>query len=334
MSAAPWRRRPGGNRKPPLPKGGILLQDDASTAATSASETSSAVSDDLTTSSSPARTWSDPAVVLSFFWTLVRNYVFLPLLAFAIMMVLTTVSAFLLLFGTKDNDPSVQIPDFPTEPLDENLRKNKKWRGVHPKVIDASAVSFRGEQGKALLRGFLDRGEPVIVKNLDSHLDIPAEIENLQRDRNASSEKKSTNLFIELNIWPFLPLGENLSKFIHDYCGGRQVLFAARFAGGYKAGFGHMDSFPSYNFYYVTTGCKQVYLVPRQFNPSRLNHEEENKLSFQPGVDNVRITGDTADGESLGNWLSRVPAVYDFKVEQLCRESSLLRGFKLFKVDF
>ena len=91
-------------------------------------------------------------------------------------------------------------------------------------------------------------------------------------------------------------------------------MYMARFAGAYTAGMGHIDAFASYNFYYVSRGRKQVYLVPRQYNPSALNKEEAGKLHFVGGIDNVFIKQDSADDQSLHKWLSRVPAVFDFQV--------------------
>ena len=80
----------------------------------------------------------------------------------------------------------------------------------------------------------------------------------------------------------------------------------ARFSGGYKGGFAHIDSFPSYNFYYVRRGRKQVWIVPRQYNYL---------LNFGMGYDSVFVRDDAPDGSQL-EWLKTIPGYYEFEVEK------------------
>ena len=86
---------------------------------------------------------------------------------------------------------------------------------------------------------------------------------------------------------------------------GKGVAYMARFSGGYSGGFAHIDSFPSYNFYYMKEGRKKVYIIPRQFNPL---------LDLANGYDSVFVKDDTAD-ESQLEWLDRLPGYYQFEVE-------------------
>jgi len=211
----------------------------------------------------------------------------------------------------KDSHPCYNLEHIPTE-VDESLKRRKQWRSLKPKVLDARAPDFNTDT----LAGFIQRSEPVIVKHLEEiGVDFESSLAPLSKNRKRQDESASAFLHIELSMWPFATVGKSLSNFIYDYCGRRAILFVARFSGGYKAGLAHIDSSPSYNFYYVVKGKKQVYLVPRQFNPSRVGVVEPDKLQFLPGLDNVHIAGDTTDAESLKDWLPNIPAVWDFQVE-------------------
>lgn len=79
----------------------------------------------------------------------------------------------------------------------------------------------------------------------------------------------------------------------------------ASFAGNYKSGYAHIDAFPSYNFYYVKQGKKQVYIIP---------HEYTCYLNMKGGIDNIYVEYDNANNNKL-EWLNKVPEYYNFELE-------------------
>jgi len=86
----------------------------------------------------------------------------------------------------------------------------------------------------------------------------------------------------------------------------RPAIYMARLSGSYQAGVAHIDSLPSYNFYYLHQGRKRVIIVPRQYN---------DRVRLQGGYDSVFAADDTADLCHL-QWLDDVPAYYDFELHE------------------
>eukprot|EP00518_Triparma_eleuthera_P004076 CAMPEP_0182463666 /NCGR_PEP_ID=MMETSP1319-20130603/7824_1 /TAXON_ID=172717 /ORGANISM="Bolidomonas pacifica, Strain RCC208" /LENGTH=304 /DNA_ID=CAMNT_0024663237 /DNA_START=65 /DNA_END=979 /DNA_ORIENTATION=- len=146
------------------------------------------------------------------------------------------------------------------------------------------------------LRGYVRRSEPCIVKNCP-----PAMFADLQKySPEIPADAPKDKLLIDQFSLPRLgSMQEWLFKYV-----GKRVLYLARFSGGYKGGYAHIDSFPSYNFYYVKRGRKHVYIVPRQYNPL---------LKLVGGYDSVFVGDDKADDSSLG-WLETIPGCYEFEV--------------------
>lgn len=107
-----------------------------------------------------------------------------------------------------------------------------------------------------------------------------------------------------IDQYTFPKLGEMSKWIMHNI--GKRVLYLARFSGGYKGGYAHIDSFPSYNFYFVRRGRKKVYIVPRQYN---------SLLKFGKGYDSVFVRDDDTTGTKL-EWLETIPGYWTFEVEE------------------
>ena len=208
-------------------------------------------------------------------------------LSFVVMLGVTAIELSLLLVTRRETS----IPGLP--PLHSEVDDGMAKKGGQRFPIDVlDAADLEPET----LRGYVGRSEPVIVKNCP-----PAMFEAL----NAYS--------------PDIPFGTPGDKLLIDQFSlptlgslaawlmlhvGKPVLYLARFSGGYKGGYAHIDSFPSYNFYYVRRGRKRVFIVPRQYNPA---------IVFGAGYDSVFVRDDAADASSL-EWLDTIPGCYEFEV--------------------
>jgi hypothetical protein len=99
------------------------------------------------------------------------------------------------------------------------------------------------------------------------------------------------------------PTLDKLSTFIKKITD-MSVLYMATFQGNYKAGYAHIDSFTSYNFYYLKSGTKRVWLLPK---------ENTQYLNMKNGIDSIYVEDDNSDTNKL-EWLNTTPSYYDFNL--------------------
>jgi|AntAceMinimDraft_5_1070358.scaffolds.fasta_scaffold86932_1 hypothetical protein len=213
------------------------------------------------------------AAIAAFIWRMV--FLFLSLL---VMLLITTFEAVVILFGAREST----IPGMP--PAVETSKA--LGGGLRFEPTRLSALDLKPET----LRAYVSRSEPVIVEGVDPEL-----FKDL--DRYAPEVPKSfptDQLLLDAYIFPLL--GTPLLAWIKAHIG-RPVVYLARFSGGYKGGYAHIDTFPSYNYYYVRRGRKKVRIVPRQYNPL---------IEFGAGYDSMYVKADSADDSKIG-WLDSIP---------------------------
>jgi hypothetical protein len=201
-------------------------------------------------------------------------------ISFGMMLVLSLVEGLLFLGSKESNIPSIDV----------NRRPGDGAIDISVRHVDELSLDT--------LRSHIQHSEPIIIKGMSPDLFGPLDSYAPPLPPTAPGDK----LLIDQFTLPRLGV---LSDWIREYTG-KRVAYMARFCGGYAGGFAHIDSFPSYNFYYVKKGRKKVYIVPRQYN---------SLLDLANGYDSVFVKNDTAD-ESQMEWLQSLPAYYQFEVEQ------------------
>ena len=200
-------------------------------------------------------------------------------ISFGIMVVMSLVEGLLSLGAKESTIPSIDPKRKPGDgPLDMVI-----------KHVD--------ELEPTTLREHIRHSEPIIIKGMDPALFEPLDEYAPPIPDSAPKDKLLIDQFT-------LPKLGKLADWIKANTG-KGIAYMARFSGGYSGGFAHIDSFPSYNFYYMKEGRKRVYIIPRQFNPL---------LKLANGYDSVFVEDDTAD-ESQLEWLDLLPGYYKFELE-------------------
>lgn len=144
--------------------------------------------------------------------------------------------------------------------------------------------------------------QPVLIKGLDAKVFNESLSAYIPEETPAQVIHGGDKLHIDQFT---LPSCGKMGEWIRSHLPWKPIIYMARFSGGYKGGFAHIDAFPSYNFYYVRRGRKHVYIVPRQYNPA---------VNFKPGYDSVYVGDDGPDDGKL-EWIDRLPGVYEFDVD-------------------
>lgn len=213
------------------------------------------------------------AAVAAFMWRMMFLF-----LSFLVMLFITTFEAVVILFGAREST----IPGMP--PAAETSKA--QGGGLRFEPTRLSALDLKHET----LREYVARSEPVIIEGVD-----PALFQALNRYApDVPASFPTDQLLIDAYIFPLL--GTPLFAWIKAHIG-RPILYMARFSGGYKGGFAHIDTFPSYNYYYVRRGRKKVRIVPRQYNAL---------IEFGAGYDSMYVKADSADDSKIG-WLDNIP---------------------------
>lgn len=197
-----------------------------------------------------------------------------------VLIVLSLYEGLLLLFQREVPDPE----------LPETRAASSDGRLDVPRV-DARDLS------PADLRTYMRHSRPVILRDVDPGLLADAET----AVAGVAPGMPQGRLLINVRVLPRLGA---LGRWIRAHTGRRPV-YMARFSGSYKTCIAHIDSAPSYNFYYLRKGRKRVFIVPRQYN---------RHVQLERGYDSVFAGEDADDLEHLG-WLDRVPGYYDFELE-------------------
>lgn len=195
-----------------------------------------------------------------------------------VMLFITTFEAIVILFGRREST----IPGMP--PAAETSKEEGGGLRFEPIRLSASALK------PETLREYVARSEPVIIEGVDPKL-----FESLDRYApEVPASFPTDKLLIDAYIFPLL--GTPLFSWIKAHIG-RPILYMARFSGGYKGGYAHIDTFPSYNYYYVRRGRKKVRIVPRQYN---------HLIEFGAGYDSMYVKADAGDDSKIG-WLDKIP---------------------------
>lgn len=204
-----------------------------------------------------------------------------------LMLILTTFEAVVILFVAREST----IPGLPAAA--ETSKAQGGGARLEPVRLNAADLT------PETLREYVVRSEPVVIEGVD-----PEVFKSLSKYAPEVPPGYPTDkLLIDAYVLPLL--GTPLFAWIKAHIG-PPILYLARFSGGYKGGFAHIDSFPSYNYYYVRRGRKKVNIVPRQYNPL---------IKFGAGYDSMFVLEDAAD-ESKLEWMDKIPALYEFEVSE------------------
>jgi hypothetical protein len=102
--------------------------------------------------------------------------------------------------------------------------------GQRFKITELEASTLK----PATLRGFVKRSEPVIVKNCPPDL---FEILGVNYSPEIPADAPKDKLLIDQFSLPSL---EGMQTWLYKFIG-KRVLYLARFSGGYKGGYAHID---------------------------------------------------------------------------------------------
>ena len=152
--------------------------------------------------------------------------------------------------------------------------------------------------------------QPVLIKGLDAKVFNESLSAYIPEETPAQVIHGGDKLHIDQFT---LPSCGKMGEWIRSHLPWKPIIYMARFSGGYKGGFAHIDAFPSYNFYYVRRGRKHVYIVPRQYNPA---------VNFKPGYDSVYVGDDGPDDGKL-EWDR--PSPWRVRVRRGCRRRAPLQ---------
>ena len=148
---------------------------------------------------------------------------------------------------------------------------------------------------------FIARSEPVVIDGMPHELFEPLRT-HYPILLPPLYDYKNDTMIIRQHMFPLRlgPLGAEINRLT----GGRRTVYLASMSGTYSAGVAHIDSFASYNFYYVQKGTKEVFIVP---------HEHTSLINLRSGIDNVFVAEDDDDDH---DWLDRLPYYYRFMLNE------------------
>jgi hypothetical protein len=186
----------------------------------------------------------------------------------------------------------------------ENMKKTKiKNTNVPAKVRNITYLDYNEIiNSKNLLKSFVESSIPVIIKNFPKNMfsddlfkDVVIQTPN---DNNTPKSK------VIIKNYTFPNLGE-LGSFISKHFK-KTVMYALVFGGGYSGAQAHIDTFMSYNFYYLKQGEKDVYIIP---------HEYTCYLDMTNGEESVFVGDDKPNTQNL-KWLELLPEFYHFTLNE------------------
>jgi len=215
---------------------------------------------------------------------------FYVLFSLIIMTVIILVDGFLLFSGIVHE---TIVPGLPP------ASSSKKGKLFPVTRLDVS----KGEVTPAIVKEFVSRSEPLIIKNL------PKELFSVFASGGPYSPPVSEELkqkgTLNMNVFLLPSLGK-FSQWISEHVG-KPAWNLVRFSGSYKSGYAHIDMGGTYNIYYVARGRKKVRICPRQYN---------HLLPFESGYNSAFIPGSHGHSPSSFMYIKKVPGVWGFDLEE------------------
>ena len=186
------------------------------------------------------------------------------------------------------------VPDLPP------ASSPKKGQSFDVITLDAA----KGEVTPTIIRGFVLRSEPVIIKNMAKS--IFSALAPGGQYAPAVSTRLLENGILCMNTYLFPGnLGE-FGHWIQKHVQKWPIMFMLRFSGSYKSGYAHIDSIGSHKVYYVACGRKKVWICPRQYN---------HLLKFERGYNAAFVAGSDGVSPCAFWWMKKVPGVWTFDLE-------------------
>lgn len=151
------------------------------------------------------------------------------------------------------------------------------------------------------LKKYLENSIPVIVENVDS--------KSLTYFKNKTiTEKQFTdgNIFIKSN-GIIETMQTNIGKWVLTKSR-RPIIMSSIFTGKYRSGISHIDVMPSYNFYTMLEGTKEVLIIPIEF---------ESYVDLNNGIHNIHVSNEPKGEHKIENlpWLQNIPYYYRFDLQ-------------------
>lgn len=210
------------------------------------------------------------------------------ILGFIILILMAIFEGIPFISGLLQETALPQLPDA------QSLKKGQRF---HVTKLDAS----KGEVTPSIIKGFVRRSEPVIIKNMPK--DTFSALAPGGKYHSEMSQEAMEKGTLHMNIYSF-PRGlGKFGRWIQEHVPKWPVLYMARFSGSYKSGYAHIDTVGTYNVYYVARGRKNVWILPRQYN---------HLLRFKRGYNAAFIPGSDGIGTESLWWTEKVPGVWEF----------------------
>jgi hypothetical protein len=177
----------------------------------------------------------------------------------------------------------------------DSMKKTKtKPIGLETTIRNITCIDYNEIlKSRNILKPFIDSSIPIIIKNFPKNMYQEELFENV-----TSNVKNKDKVLINKTLLPKLG---NVGNFIHKYIN-KYVLYMLIFGGGYSGSQAHIDTFATYNFYYLKKGEKDVYIIP---------HEYTCYLNMTNGKESVFVGEDKPNSENL-EWLKNLPEYYHF----------------------
>ncbi|KAJ3382540.1 aldehyde dehydrogenase (NAD(P)(+)) ald5 [Entophlyctis sp. JEL0112] len=160
------------------------------------------------------------------------------------------------------------------------------------------------------LQPFVKNSEPIVLTDLP-----PSILSEFTAQHRSYEALMDGSTLIDFKT---LPKYETLSKFIWKSMR-KIIMFAITFRGRDFSGYAHMDTFPSYNFYFIAKGSKDVILIPK---------DGASFFDCETGFDSIFLEG--TSGANL-EWVNQAPQHYRFTLHEnqvlVFNNSKLLHKF-------
>lgn len=177
---------------------------------------------------------------------------------------------------------------------------NKFKKDKNPKKIvgkhDIKVLDISNEKNlKDKIKKCLDNSVPIILKNASKEIYKEHMKYSKIKENNKSKNKPIINVHYSLNI-------PETKKFIKKYIN-KTIISTVQIGGNYITGPAHIDTSPSYNFYYLLSGKKEVIILPYQY---------AKYLNMKSAIDNIYVTEDKNDDK----WLKKIPGYWKGIIEK------------------
>lgn len=160
------------------------------------------------------------------------------------------------------------------------------------RVRKTDVVLYTDELRYRDLRRYISTSEPFVLDEIpDAYFEFLIENYPIHSSQNSSSSSsQNSSSFIQIQQYTFpRKLGKTLDALIYRLTK-KPVVYMASFSGNYISSYAHIDSFSSYNFYYLKKGRKEIYIVP---------HEYSHLLQLERGSDNVFVSEDDQSADKV-----------------------------------